>query len=380
MQGGESGMKRALRWTVLGLAGIALLAIVTVWLSPPLQDAVLRRVVAAQMQPRLPPLAETTALRLVFCGTGAPFPDAHAAKSCVAVFAGTHAFLVDIGPEATENLVGWRVHLDRLDGVLLTHFHSDHIGELGELNMQSWVQGRRQPLAVHGGPGVEAVVAGFNAAYAADVAARHAHHARDRGLLPLAAAPLAAQPFTLVQDAMTADVASAVVFEQDGLRITAFAVNHGVVRPAVGYRFDYRGRSVVVSGDTRPTPALVAMAKGADVLVHEAQAKNLMHLLAGEAKAQGNTALGLLLDDTNEYHTSPVEAADLANQAGVRELVFTHFSPPASNPFVRHAFFRGVRAVRPDHWRAARDGMWVEVPVDGTPLRFGQLPHRGTSP
>lgn len=367
-------MKRALRWTVLGLAGIALLAIVTVWLSPRLQDAVLRRVVAAQLQPRLPALPGTTALRLVFCGTGAPFPDAHAAKSCLTVFAGTHSFLVDIGPEATENLVGWRVPLDRLDGVLLTHFHSDHIGELGELNMQSWVQGRRQPLAVHGGPGVEAVVAGFNTAYAADIAARHAHHARDRGLLPLTAAPLLARPFTPAAGAMMPGVATAVVFDQDGLRITAFSVDHGVVRPAVGYRFDYHGRSVVVSGDTRPSPALVAMAKGADVLVHEAQAKHLMHLLAGEAKVQGKNVLGLLLEDTNDYHTSPVETAALANQAGVRELVFTHFSPPATNVLVRRAFFRGVDAIRPRHWRAARDGLWLEIPADGGALRHGQLP------
>ena len=374
MQGGESGMKRALRWTVLGLAGITLLAIVTVWLSAPLQDAVLRRVVAAQLQPRLPALPGTTALRLVFCGTGAPFPDGHAAKSCLAVVAGSHFFLVDIGPEATEHLVGWRMRLDQLDGVLLTHFHSDHIGELGELNMQSWVQGRQRPLPVYGASGVENIVAGFNSAYAADVAARHAHHARDRGLLPLAAAPLIARPFMPAKGAVTPNVASAVVFDQDGLRITAFVVDHGVVRPAVGYRFDYRGRSVVVSGDTRPTPALVAVARGADVLVHEAQAKHLMHLLAGESKAHGNGTLGLLLEDTNDYHTSPGEAATLANAAGVRELVFTHFSPPASNALVRRAFFRGVDAIRPHHWRAARDGLWLEIPADGGALRHGQLP------
>jgi ribonuclease Z len=344
------------------------------WFSPAAQDRLLRRVAGRQMQGNLPPLTADTALRLVFCGTGAPFPDTQVAKSCLAVFAGPHVFVVDSGPESTENLVGWRLPVDRLEGVLLTHFHSDHIGDLGELNMQSWVQGRRQPLTVHGAPGVERVVAGFNEAYAQDAIARHAHHARDRGILPLDAAPLTAAPLAMTPDAARGGLATALAFERDGLRITAFAVDHGVVRPAVGYRFDYRGRSVVISGDTRQTRAMALFAKGADVLVHEAQAKHLMTLLASESTARGNSQIGQLLADTNDYHTAPTEAAALANEAGVRELVFTHFSPPATNPLVRRAFFRGVSTVRPDHWRAARDGFWIDVPADGSPVRTGQLP------
>lgn len=354
--------------TALFAAGCAVL-----WFSPAAQDALLRRVATRQLQSPIPPLPDTTALRLVFCGTGSPLPDPKAAKSCLAVFAGNRFFLVDSGPESTEKLLAWRLPLSRLDGVLLTHFHSDHIGELGELNLQSWLQGRQQPLPVFGPEGVADVAAGFNLAYAQDASARHAHHSRDRGLLPLSASTLSAKSFEVSANGPLAGTLSALVYDKDGLRITAFAVDHGVVRPACGYRFDYRGRSVVISGDTRSTQAIVAAAKGADVLVHEAQSKALIATLAATAAQTGNRQVSLLLGDTNDYHTSPVEAATLANAAGVRELVFTHFTPPISNPLVKRVFLRGVNAVRAGHWRAAQDGLWLDVPADGGAIQQGML-------
>ena len=95
-------------------------------------------------------------------------PSAERAKACVAVFAGGKFYVVDVGPESVENLVLWGVPLSSIGGVLLTHFHSDHIGELGELNLQTWANGRPGPLTVYGGPGVEQVVEGFNVAYRLD--------------------------------------------------------------------------------------------------------------------------------------------------------------------------------------------------------------------
>ncbi len=362
---------RTWQWIGAGTAAMVIAASASFWFSPSAQDAVLRRVAARQLRAPLPPPPSTTAIRLIFCGTGSPLPDRHVAKSCLAVFAGGRLFMVDTGPESTENLLLWRLPLAQLDGVLLTHFHSDHIGELGELNLQSWLQGRQAPLTVYGPPGVEQVVAGFNLAYAQDVAVRHAHHARDRGLLPLSASTLASRAITVGAAGPLSGTDSAVMYDQDGLRITAFKVDHGVVKPAYGYRFDYRGRSVVVSGDTRSTSLITNAARGADVLVHEAQSKALVSTLAAVAKESGNRQVALLLGDTNDYHTSPAEAAALANTAGVRELVFTHFTPPSSNPLVRRAFFRDVDAVRSKHWRAAEDGLWLDVPADGSTLQTG---------
>jgi len=100
------------------------------------------------------------------CGTGNPLPDRNRADACTAVFAGGNFYLVDVGPGAWKNLALWHIPAPPLAAVMLTHFHSDQIGELGEVNMQTWAQGRDHPLRVFGPPGVEQVVGGFEQAYA----------------------------------------------------------------------------------------------------------------------------------------------------------------------------------------------------------------------
>ena len=115
-------------------------------------------------------------MRIAVCGSSAPGPSASRAKACVAVFAAGKFYVVDTGPESVESLVLWGIPLQSIGGVLLTHFHSDHIGDLGELQLQTWAAGRPAPLAVYGGPGVEQVVAGFNQAYRPDQGYRTTHH------------------------------------------------------------------------------------------------------------------------------------------------------------------------------------------------------------
>ena len=155
--------------------------------------------------------------------------------------------------------------LGALSGVLLTHYHSDHIADLGEVLLWSWIQagGRRaSPLPVYGPPGVAEVVGGFARAYALDAGYRTAHHGADR--LPPGGARARAIPIKLPpsdepsgkpsdgdgdDDGETAG-GTAVVVDEGGLRITAFRVHHEPASPAYGYRVDYRGRSAVVSGDT----------------------------------------------------------------------------------------------------------------------------------
>src|SRR5262245_55826694 len=111
-------------------------------------------------------LFDNHALRVILCGTSSPLPDPDRAKSCVAVVAGGKAYVVDTGPESWKTLGLLNFPAGRIAAILLTHFHSDHIGDLGEFRMQTWVGGRRRPLPVYGPAGVEQVVAGFNQAYA----------------------------------------------------------------------------------------------------------------------------------------------------------------------------------------------------------------------
>jgi ribonuclease Z len=317
--------------------------------------------------------AEPDALKITFCGTSGPLPVKDRAKPCVAIEAGGELYLVDIGPEATENLMSWRLPIARARAVFLTHLHSDHIGEVGEFNLQSWVAGRPQPLLLVGPPGVATVARGFNLAYEPDHAFRHAHHDHGEVRLPIAAGRLS--PRTVVTGAPDAQgVREAVAWRENGLVVMAIAVNHDPATPAYAYRFDYRGRSVVVSGDTRKWPPLAEGARGTDVLIHEAQNAAMTRLVAGALAAQGQARMASIMTDTLSYHTTPVEAAEIAKAAHARRLVLTHLTQAGLPIFNPAAFTAGMSEVNGPDWRLAKDGMTILLPVGDDEIVFGTAP------
>jgi ribonuclease Z len=349
-------MRRAVFW----VGGIALILIPLVGLLirvPGLQDLVVERGIASTVQTSADDLFEEDALRVLLCGTSSPLPHPERAKSCTAVFAAGRFWVVDTGPGSWNRLALWRIPAGRVGAILLTHFHSDHIGELGEFNLQTWVAGRPGPLQVFGPPGVERVVAGFEQAYALDTRYRIEHHGAE--LLPEAVSRMKARPITLAGDGP----GSVVVLEEAGLQITAFAVDHRPVAPALGYRFDYQGRSVVVSGDTVKLASVIEAARGADVLVHEAQANHIVAAIGKAAAQAGRNRVAKLMSDIPDYHTTPVQAAEVANEASVDLVVFSHLTPPPPNGFVQRVFVRGVADVRPEGWMLGRDGLLVELPL-----------------
>jgi ribonuclease Z len=343
-------------------ASLALCAALALTSCAGAEDALVRRA-AARSVPRSE-LFATDALRVLVCGSASPLPHATRARPCTAVFAAGKLWVVDVGPGSWNHMGQWRVPAE-LGAVLLTHFHSDHIGELGEWNLQSWVNGRDAPLRVIGPAGVERVVAGFNEAYALDVGYRAAHHGAD--FMPPATGGMTADPISFADGA-----ARAVVHDADGLRITAFGVDHAPIAPAVGFRFDYRGRSVVVSGDTVKSANLIDVARGADVLVHEAQANHIVAILQESAAATRPRA-AKILGDIPSYHTSPVEAAETANEAGVKLLVMSHLTPPPPNRLLERSFTRGVDAVRSSGWLLADDGMLFTLPADSQAIERSEL-------
>jgi ribonuclease Z len=156
---------------------------------------------------------------------------------------------------------------------------------------------------------------------------------------------------------------TATALVEGDLRVTAIEVSHSPVEPAYAYRFDYKGRSVVISGDTVKHAPLARAAKDADVLVHEAQAQHLLEILRDEAHERGNGRVEKILSDIALYHTAPREAAEVANSAGVKLLVLSHVTPPPPNFFVEAAFTRGVNDVRNGDWLMGRDGMVVTLPL-----------------
>ncbi|MDX2034983.1 MAG: MBL fold metallo-hydrolase [Blastocatellia bacterium] len=294
-------------------------------------------------------------LHVVMCGTGSPLPDANRASACVAVIAGGEFVLIDAGPNSWRTAALNRLPAQNLSAVLLTHFHSDHIGDLGEAVTQSWIAGRARKLEVYGPPGVEGVVAGFAQAYSLDVGYRVAHHSEE--MMPRAAAGATARTVTL-----KSPEAAATVFERNGLKVTAFRVEHDPATPAYGYRLEYRGRAVVISGDAKKSENIARHAAGADLLIHDVLAKSVISLAAANAERGGDPRRARMARDILAYHAGPEEVAETAAAAKVETLVFTHMVPAPNAPMIEQAFMRGVSDRFKGAVVLARDGQRFDLP------------------
>jgi ribonuclease Z len=302
------------------------------------------------------------------CGSGAPLPDPTRAGPCIFVIAGQHVYIVDAGEGSPRKMALMGLAPGRIDAILLTHFHSDHIGALGEIMLQRWAGGSHaDPVPVIGPQGVEAVVNGFNGAYALDRTYRVAHHGAT--ILPPSGAGGVARPFTLVDESD----ASQIVLQQGGLTITAFAVDHHPVFPATGYRFDYRGRSVVVSGDTAPSATLAKYARGADVLFHEGLQTAMVTLMHDAAVRHGRGAAARILADIPSYHTTPEDAARIAQQAGVRYLMFYHIIPPLPLAYLNAAFLGDAPKLFKGPITVGKDGMMLSLAPGTTSVALREL-------
>jgi ribonuclease Z len=285
------------------------------------------------------------------CGSGAPLADANRAGPCVFVVAGRRVYLVDVGEGAPRKMA--------LMGLPPS---------LGELLLQRWAGGgHREPVPVYGPPGVEPVVRGFNAAYQLDAGYRVAHHGPD--VVPPEGAGGRARTIPIPEGTDDA----LVVLEEDGLTIRAFNVQHAPVSPAVGYRFDYQGRSVVVSGDTAPSPVLERYARGVDVLLHEGLQTSMVAIV-GEAMARNQrSGAAAIMADIPSYHTTPEDAARLAARAGVRHLAFYHTIPPLRFAFLNAAFLGGATALYRGPITVSNDGTLFSLPSGGTVITVREL-------
>lgn len=313
------------------------------------QDLVLERMLSTLIEGQEP--LDPDSLHVFVCGSASPLPAPGRAQACIAIVAGDDLFLVDAGSGSAQVTMLGRLPVASMRAILLTHYHSDHIGAIGDHNINSWAAGRGAPLQIVGPEGVEEVVAGLNRAFALDAAYRTEHHGSE--LMPAELGVLAART-----------IEPGLFHDEDGLRIRAFPVDHAPVAPAFGYRFDYRGRSVVVSGDTVVVPSLAATAEGADLLLTDALAEHLVLALA-RANEETNPRGAQILNDILDYHAHTDELVALAERAGVRQLALYHLVPAPANAFMEDVFRRGL----PDDVVLTVEGMRFELPVGSDEVR-----------
>lgn len=255
------------------------------------------------------------AMHVGFCGTGSPLPNRESAAACTVVMADGKFFVFDMGEGSGETLALMGLPLQKVQGVWLTHLHSDHFEGLGPFTLQRWAgTGAKTQLAVFGPEGVTEITDGLNAVYRIDSTYRIAHHGE-------AVVPPSGFGMT------GAVIEPGIVYNQGNIKITAFAVDHAPVSPAFGYRVDWQGRSVTITGDTDFSPALAKAAKGSDVLVSEVLSRRMVKTLEASARKAGNPNRAKIFTDIQDYHISPEQAAGIAKQAGVGMLAFTHIVP-----------------------------------------------------
>jgi ribonuclease Z len=242
-------------------------------------------------------------IEITLLGTGSPIPDPNRAGPATLVRAGGQVFLVDCGRGVLQRAAAIGVGASGLSALLLTHLHSDHIGDLGDLLISRWITTFAPdpaPLPIIGPPGTAETVEATLRAFGHDIGYRIAHHA-----------DLNEPPAVEVHE-----YTEGPVWDRDGVTIRVAPTDHRPVAPTIGFRIDSGSASVVVAGDTVPCAGLDELASGADALVHTVIRKDIV----GNIPQQR-------LQDICDYHSSVEEAAATAARAGVGALVMTHYVP-----------------------------------------------------
>lgn len=244
-------------------------------------------------------------LKVVLLGTGVgPVVNLQQYGASILVEAGGQRLLFDCGRGATIRLAQAGVPIGSITRVFLTHLHSDHVIQLPDLLLVGWAAGRRAvPLAVWGPVGTRAMMDHLLEAFDFDIRTRRDvdEHFPAAGI-------------TVVSHEITAD---GVVFNENGVTVTAFLVDHGLVQPAFGYRVDYQGRSVVLSGDTRVSENLIRHARGVDVLIHETIDPEAL-------RSRPDRPSAATIDAIIAHHTTPEEAGTVFRRVAPRLAVYSH--------------------------------------------------------
>jgi ribonuclease Z len=250
-------------------------------------------------------------LRVTLLGTGSPQPRIDRFGPSILVEAAEKKLLFDCGRGATQRIEQIKVPFTEIDALFLTHLHSDHIVGIPDLWLTGWARGRKMPLRVWGPAGTKEMMSHLEEAYKFDIQIRQAD---DR--LPSRGVAVAAK-----------DIEQGVVYDDAGIKVTAFSVDHGLVKPALGYRIDFAGHSLVLSGDTRFSENLIRFSHGADVLIHE--------VIDPEAFRARNPSISVeRFNAIVGHHTTAEQAGTIFARVKPKLAVYSHIVPGDSTNLV----------------------------------------------
>lgn len=253
--------------------------------------------------------AQRARTRLILLGTGGgPRPRKVSSASAQVIVSNNTAYVIDCGDGVARQLVLADVPLTIIRDIFITHQHSDHNADYGNLIWLAWTAGLRTRVDTWGPPPLEKMTKLFFQMNAYDIDTRIANEGR----VPIV-------PLVHVHEIRD----NGAVMSDDNVKVTAALVDHPPVVPAFGYRFDAHDRSIVISGDTAPSENLVRLARGADVLVHSVMYPSAIDRLVGRVPNAAKLKESILA-----HQTSAEDAGRIAQAAGVSTLVLSHFVPP----------------------------------------------------
>lgn len=249
--------------------------------------------------------SHNTTFKVILLGTGNPRPALSRFGPSILVIAGERNLLFDCGRGVTQRIYQLKIPFNDVNALFLTHLHSDHTVGIPDLWLTGWVMGRKTPLRIWGPEGTVGMATHLQEAYAFDV---HIRRDVDEKLSPQG---------VIIQ---ARDAGPGTIYEENGLKVTAFPVDHGPVKPAFGYRVDFRGHSAVLSGDTTFSENLIRAAQGTDVLIHE--------VLDLDAYRQADDIYTPeQMQKVVAHHTTPQQAAIVFARVHPKLAVFSHIVP-----------------------------------------------------
>jgi ribonuclease BN (tRNA processing enzyme) len=239
---------------------------------------------------------------IILLGTGTPYPDPNSSGPATAVVFDGRVFLFDAGAGVMRRLNAAKLPLSGPEAVFITHLHSDHTLGYADLILTSWIMRRSKPFPVYGPRGLQRMTNHLLAAFSEDI------EIRTNGLEHEVPGGYRVN---------VNEIRAGIVYEKNGVRVTAIAVQHGTWKHAFGYRIDTPDRSIVISGDARPSEALVKAAAGVDVLIHEVYS-------AAGLKPEDRPGGQDWPQYCREFHTSDVELGVLAARIQPKFLILDH--------------------------------------------------------